>query len=685
MHYRNTLKADTLNGDAVEKLEVKEEEDVKEEMMLIEEDAIKQEGDDEEGLVTMEDMESADVGSREKWACPQHYIHLFYDDQDKAVECVLTQQLLEMRKALESKFPGHNLYQGGKKPAGFARLLLAEWRRHYPASQENTKTISMKIGRYDRAPALLASQDTKAANGRINWSPAMLDTIRSTRERAAEMAAAAGGGSSLLTKLWRQEWEAAFPDLRDVDWRQVVSRYHYHFGAERRESGDGGVVEMRGSLDSPSGSGDEEEDIRGFRQWSASMQEDLVILRDTLLADDPNLDPDSKVFSRRLLQSFQARHPACLESARSLLSKLREGGEVQEMIPSPVRRKKPGRKPAHLLAASPTMSTPQPPPNPALQIVSDIEGFTDWNLGMVRDFISCMDRARRKYSDMKEVDPQMKLVPLLLSEWQALYPVSEETVKTFLVRIRFLKTNKESIKQRLGQHGLLPKMSQEEGGEGTDALQSFPPPLPAPAFVPPPIMEKFVWQAETMMPIVISTRQKAIAKQKREQAMGRRVSYAKIWIKEFQKVFPNCPYTANNLSVHYWYWTSKDQNKEANREREGKLGGWRVDQLEELRRVGSKVEAMLEEGEAGGGARSMGHAKLLHSVWLKLHPESQETEESLAEVMVLHHHEKNRKSSLFQVLVAARQPQTQASAGRPGRKRTVLPLATQQVSVILFT
>ena len=282
---------------AGEPVEVKEE-DVKEEMMLIEENAIKQEGD-EESLVAMDVMESVDEGSREKWACPQHYIHLFYDDQDKAVECVLTQQLLEMRKALESKFPGHNLYQGGKKPAGFARMLLAEWRRHYPGSQENTKTISMKIGRYDRAPALLASQDTKSANGRINWSPAMLDTIRVTRERASEMAAAAGGGSSLLTKFWRQEWESAFPDLKDVDWRQVVSRYHYHFGAERRESGDGGVVE-RGSLDSP-GSGEEEEDIRGFRQWSASMQEDLVILRDTLLADDPSLDPDSKVFSRRLL------------------------------------------------------------------------------------------------------------------------------------------------------------------------------------------------------------------------------------------------------------------------------------------------------------------------------------------------------------------------------------------------
>merc|ERR1719430_1900591 len=67
-HYRNTLKVDTLNGVDVEKVEVKEEEDVKEEMMLMEEEAIKQEGDEEESLVTMEDMENViDEGSREKW------------------------------------------------------------------------------------------------------------------------------------------------------------------------------------------------------------------------------------------------------------------------------------------------------------------------------------------------------------------------------------------------------------------------------------------------------------------------------------------------------------------------------------------------------------------------------------------------------------------------------------------
>merc|ERR1719209_853963 len=56
VHYRNTLKVDTPNGDAEGKVEVKEEGGVKEEIMLMEEDAIKQEGDDEEGLVTMEEI-----------------------------------------------------------------------------------------------------------------------------------------------------------------------------------------------------------------------------------------------------------------------------------------------------------------------------------------------------------------------------------------------------------------------------------------------------------------------------------------------------------------------------------------------------------------------------------------------------------------------------------------------------
>ncbi len=67
---------------------------------------------------------------------------------------------------------------------------------------------------------------------------------------------------------------------------------------------------------------------------------------------------------------------------------------------------------------------------------------------------------RRRYAELKAADPGLKLVPLLLAEWELLYPNSQETVRSFLVRIRFLKSNKEVIKLTLGQHDLLPKMSQ---------------------------------------------------------------------------------------------------------------------------------------------------------------------------------------------------------------------------------
>ena len=53
-----------------------------------------------------------------------------------------------------------------------------------------------------------------------------------------------------------------------------------------------------------------------------------------------------------------------------------------------------------------------------------------------------MDTARKKYATLKDQDPdgRVKLVPLLLDEWTILYPDSEETVRTFLVKIKHLKT-----------------------------------------------------------------------------------------------------------------------------------------------------------------------------------------------------------------------------------------------------
>ncbi len=61
---------------------------------------------------------------------------------------------------------------------------------------------------------------------------------RATRERAEAALGGPGAASGAeLTQRWRAEWEAAYPDL-DMDWKQLMSRYNYHFGSERRESVD---------------------------------------------------------------------------------------------------------------------------------------------------------------------------------------------------------------------------------------------------------------------------------------------------------------------------------------------------------------------------------------------------------------------------------------------------------------
>jgi hypothetical protein len=85
---------------------------------------------------------------------------------------------------------------------------------------------------------------------------------------------------------------------------------------------------------------------------------------------------------------------------RSFLKRIT--GSVRQCCATFVQAKKgrlSGRK--HRRKSSPAPSPPAlslppspPPPNPALRLDSNIEGFEDWNLGHVRDFISCMDRAR---------------------------------------------------------------------------------------------------------------------------------------------------------------------------------------------------------------------------------------------------------------------------------------------------
>ena len=55
-------------------------------------------------------------------ACPKHWCHVFHD-RDKDVECVLTQQLLDIRKTLEPQFPGCDIYSP-RKPKGTRDIFL---------------------------------------------------------------------------------------------------------------------------------------------------------------------------------------------------------------------------------------------------------------------------------------------------------------------------------------------------------------------------------------------------------------------------------------------------------------------------------------------------------------------------------------------------------------------------------
>ena len=234
------------------------------------------------------------------------------------------------------------------------------------------------------------------------------------------------------------------------------------------------------------------------------MQEDLVIMRNLILQTDPDLDTSSKAFSRLLMSQFKLKHPNCMESERSLSSKLKESSHLHPVsVPKEPTKQK-------LIQPEPVSAPKAAQFNPAVNIMSDIEGFSDWNLGMVRDFISCMDRARRKYSDMKETDPQMKLVPLLLVEWKNMYPDSVETVRTFLVRIRYLKSNKESIKAKLGEHDLLPRMSNDDQGASQTPQENDVVEVKIEnenvqnenASSAMSHNEKFVWDSNSMMPNV---------------------------------------------------------------------------------------------------------------------------------------------------------------------------------------
>lgn len=266
-----------------------------------------------------------------------------------------------------------------------------------------------------------------------------------------------------------------------------------------------------------------------------------------------------------------------------------------------------------------------------------IEGFEGWTLRMIRDFIACMDTARRKYAILKENDQDgsIKLVPLLLEEWKRIHKDSTESVASFLVKIKHLKLQKDVIKKHLGQSGLLPKV---DTMSSPPVSSTKPAPKPVPTqFVRSQSEEAFKWH-KSMIRDVILSRKRALHLKNEGVAAGRKVSFHLLWSSEFKRIYPNSTFNSNNLSVHFWSWRKQQQ-------RLGKgdplydeslsLGDlsrpmsfsaaskvplpsyWSAVDLSELLEIGRDVQERMRSSSMSKVVKSKGFPALLHTEWTR--------------------------------------------------------------------
>lgn len=577
--------------------------------------------------------------------------------------------------------------------------MLDEWRKLYPNSEETVKTIAFKLSKYDRGPGEHCDRVVKMSpSGRIMWSPQMLQKLQEARQVAQGIVARSGHTLS-LNKTWRDEWQKLYPDL-NLDWRTVLSRYNYHFGnldtissslkEDHEAKFDGSKMDF---FENGGSSGK----VKGFRNWTQIMEQDLLITKAKVLKADPALDKGSSEFNRALLKEFLKLYPKCMESARSLYSKLQS--VEKDLASSPAKAFDPPSRSSSIDSVSKEASQDQQVGEAAVkngtngeqleikkevldtQLVdcnlkaeadyppSQIEGFEEWNLPMIRDFIGCMDSSRKKFATLKEQDPegQVKLVPLLLDEWKLIHPETPETLADIKVKIKHLKSQKEVIKKHLGIYGLLPKMD----GVTPEAPEAEPSAIVEEAIRPKeedikmePMPEAFKWHRD-MIPDVIESRRNALQIKDDELARGNKVSFHSLWAQEFKKIHPTSTFTSNNLSVHFWTWRKQQEKQrkkmklespatieEPKPELEPKEENVAVEPIqpalpvkkppstsngtfkdaiarEKLITIGRKVEQMLQNPETPNELKLKGFANVLLEEWSKECPNSSESSRSL--------------------------------------------------------
>ena len=133
-----------------------------------------------------------------------------------------------------------------------------------------------------------------------------------------------------------------YPELIG-EWKSTVGRYNYHFGNIDTLNPDfddpeklldaipGEERNVSSSKNAQSSSStannflcDETgfENVKGFRKWTQKMVHDLLETKSKILSAHPGIEPGSSEFNKVLLKEFQKLNPKCMESSRSIYSKL---------------------------------------------------------------------------------------------------------------------------------------------------------------------------------------------------------------------------------------------------------------------------------------------------------------------------------------------------------------------------
>ena len=550
-----------------------------------------------------------------KWACPRHWVHMF-SDPDKEIECIWTDRLLQMRDRMQDHFPGADLTLF-KKPKGFADAVLKAWKKAYPRSTENDKSIVLKFCKYDREHIENATRAQGTSDTSSIWTESLLESLLKSRQ-LAEGKAGPNPTSHMLTRIWKKTWRSINPDI-DCDWKIVVSRYNFHF-ADARVAEMSEIVRINSTSSCSSNGSDStknqkdasatsardvekdvgEDNVKGFRSWTSKAKLDLLETKFRIAADKPELEPGSAQFNRLLLQEFQKLHPKCMESSRSIYAKVQsiekervksvkveqnddEPGEEcgnekmgtnnnkhtvsrqesEEEEGEEEKEEEQEEREEETENISPDDFTQRVKAEAVANVPAEIEGFESWSLAMIRDFISCMDTARKKFAMLKEKATDgtdaagggggVKLVPLLLDQWKELYPETTETVQTFLGKIKHLKQQKDIIKKHLEQSSLLPK-----GGEFAEGGSSGASGNKRRGKSVSDGDNGFKWN-KSMIPDVVKSRRRAILRKGEALACGKKLSFHSLWAEEFRKLHPLSTFTSNNLSVHFWSWRKQQQ------------------------------------------------------------------------------------------------------------------------------